>query len=97
MAPGYLTAFWEGAAGDEVAPLENQPHAARVALPVPTAASSVPLPFLRLQGRWLDQAGFAIGAQVRVQVMPRRLVLEVIETERTVEHDLKRARQSTAG
>jgi len=57
----------------------------------------VPLPFLRLQGRWLDQAGFAIGAQVRVQVMPRRLVLEVIETERTVEHDVQRARQSTAG
>jgi hypothetical protein len=26
------------------------------------------MPFPRLQGRWLDQAGFAIGANVRVSV-----------------------------
>lgn len=26
---------------------------------------STPMPFLRLQGRWLDEAGFAIGAQAR--------------------------------
>jgi hypothetical protein len=25
-------------------------------------------PFLRLQGRWLDRAGFAVGANVQVQV-----------------------------
>lgn len=93
MAPGYLTAFWEGAAGDEVAPLENQPHAARVALPVPTAASSGPAAVPALARPLARSGRFAIGAQV----MPRRLVLEVIETERTVEHDLKRARQSTAG
>ncbi len=37
------------------------------------------MPFLRLQGRWLDAAGFAIGANVRVQVEPGRLVLEVID------------------
>jgi Toxin SymE, type I toxin-antitoxin system len=53
-------------------------------------------PFLRLQGRWLDAAGFAIGAQVCVQVMPGRLVLEVIEPERTAEPDVKRARRSRA-
>ena len=53
-------------------------------------------PFLRLQGRWLDEAGFAIGAQVCVQVMPGRLVLEVIEPERTVEPDVKYARRSSA-
>ncbi len=53
-------------------------------------------PFLRLQGRWLDEAGFAIGAQVSVQVMPGRLVLEVIEPERTAEPDVQRARQSRA-
>ena len=40
-----------------------------------------PMPFLPLRGRWLDQAGFAIGASVRVLVTPRRLVLEVIEDE----------------
>jgi hypothetical protein len=38
-----------------------------------------PMPFLRLQGRWLDAAGFAIGADVHVQVEPGRLVLEVID------------------
>lgn len=40
-----------------------------------------PMPFLRLQGRWLDEAGFAIGANVRVQVAAGRLVLEVIDAE----------------
>jgi hypothetical protein len=55
-----------------------------------------PSRFLRLQGRWLDEAGFAIGAQVCVQVMPGRLVLEVIEPERTAEPDVKRARRSRA-
>jgi len=57
-----------------------------------------PMPFVRLQGRWLDQAGFAIGAQVRVQVMPGRLVLEVIEPEpqSAAKCDVKRARALTA-
>jgi hypothetical protein len=40
-----------------------------------------PMPFLRLRGRWLDAAGFAIGANVRVQVEPGRLVLEVIDPQ----------------
>jgi hypothetical protein len=40
-----------------------------------------PMPFLRLQGRWLDAAGFAIGANVRLQVEPGRLVLEVINPQ----------------
>jgi hypothetical protein len=53
-------------------------------------------PFLRLQGRWLDEAGFAIGAQVCVQVMPGRLVLEVIEPERTAEPNVKCTCRSTA-
>lgn len=44
-------------------------------------ARSVPMPFLRLQGRWLDQAGFAIGAQVRVEIDHGRLVLEVIDVD----------------
>jgi hypothetical protein len=39
------------------------------------------MPFLRLQGRWLDEAGFAIGSEVRVQVTHGRLVLEVIVAE----------------
>lgn len=49
----------------------------------PRYLPAAPMPFLRLQGRWLDQAGFAIGANVRVAVNSGRLVLEVIEPERT--------------
>jgi Toxin SymE, type I toxin-antitoxin system len=41
-----------------------------------------PMPFLRLQGRWLDRAGFAVGADVHVQVEPGRLVLEVMDRPR---------------
>ena len=40
-----------------------------------------PMPFLRLRGRWLDQAGFAIGSQVRVAVSRGRLIVEVVEPE----------------
>jgi len=38
-----------------------------------------PMPFLRLQGRWLDEAGFAIGANVHVQVETVRLVIELVD------------------
>lgn len=38
-----------------------------------------PMPFLRLQGRWLGEAGFAIGSEVRVKVCAGLLVLEVID------------------
>jgi hypothetical protein len=41
---------------------------------------AAPMPFLRLQGRWLDQAGFAIGANVRVEVAAGRLIVEVIDS-----------------
>ena len=43
-----------------------------------------PKPFLRLQGRWLDRAGFAVGSDVHVQVQvePGRLVLEVMDPQR---------------
>jgi hypothetical protein len=40
------------------------------------------MPFVRLSGRWLDRAGFAIGTAVRVQVSRGRLVLEAIESHR---------------
>ena len=53
-------------------------------------------PFLRLQGRWLDEAGFAIGMEVGVQVMPGRLVLETLGPKYAVEPDVKRARRSRA-
>jgi hypothetical protein len=41
---------------------------------------AAPMPFLRLRGRWLDNAGFTIGANVRVEVAAGRLVVEVIDS-----------------
>jgi hypothetical protein len=35
------------------------------------------VPLLRVQGRWMEAAGFEIGARVRVQVAPGRLLFEV--------------------
>ena len=43
-------------------------------------AMSVPL--LRLQGAWLERAGFAIGAPAKVHVSRGRLVIEAAESER---------------
>jgi hypothetical protein len=52
------------------------------------------MPTLRLQGRWLDEAGFAIDMRVGVQVMPGRLVLETLGPKYVAEPDVKRARRS---
>lgn len=40
----------------------------------------VTVPWIQMRGRWLDAAGFAIGAKVRVRVRPGRLVLTVEES-----------------
>jgi hypothetical protein len=40
------------------------------------------IPQLRLQGAWLERAGFAIGVPVKVQVSRGRLVIEAVESER---------------
>ena len=37
-----------------------------------------PLPFLRLRGHWLAEAGFPIGTKFRVDVTPGRLVIETL-------------------
>lgn len=39
------------------------------------------MPMLRLLGRWLGRAGFVVGTRVRVDVSPRRLVVEAIAPE----------------
>jgi hypothetical protein len=41
--------------------------------------ASVVLPVIHLQGRWLVEAGFTVGAQVRVMVECGRLMLEVMD------------------
>ncbi len=40
---------------------------------LPEGPPAPPTPFLRLRGRWLDQAGFPIGSKVRVEVSKGRL------------------------
>ena len=42
-----------------------------------------PMPSLRLRGRWLKQAGFDIGARVRVSVEAGKLVVEVEQPSQT--------------
>ena len=37
------------------------------------------VPYLRLRGRWLREAGFAIGRNVKVEVSEGRLTLEPID------------------
>jgi Toxin SymE, type I toxin-antitoxin system len=53
------------------------------------------MPTLRLQGRWLDEAGFAIGMRVGVRVLPGRLVLETLGPKYAEPH-VKRARHFRA-
>lgn len=37
--------------------------------------ASPPVPYLRLRGYWLGQAGFAVGQRVRVDVMAGRITI----------------------
>ena len=43
---------------------------------------AISIPMLRLQGAWLESAGFAIGATVKVHVGRGRLIIEAVESER---------------
>jgi hypothetical protein len=38
-----------------------------------------PPPELRINGHWLSQAGFPIGAKVTLLISPKRIVIELIE------------------
>ncbi len=63
------------------------PHAPTTVRPRKMTVSYIGprLPYLRMQGRWLDRAGFGIGTRVRVEVCEGRLIVEAIEVEQ-VEH-----------
>lgn len=43
------------------------------------SASEEMIPFIRLQGKWLKEAGFAIGTRVKLTCSGGRLVLEVVQ------------------
>jgi len=47
--------------------------------PPGTSNRPVTVPWIQMRGRWLNEAGFAIGTKVRVQVKPGRLVLTVVK------------------
>jgi hypothetical protein len=53
----------------------SYPYAGASAEPSP----SLPMPYLRLRGRRLKDAGFAIGRNVRVEVNEGRLTIEPID------------------
>ena len=62
--------------------------------PRPETQRPIPAPYLRLQGRWLANAGFTIGAKVRVDVSPGRLIIErAPELPERVPHLPRRARE----
>ena len=42
----------------------------------PLASPGVDVPYLRLRGRWLRDAGFDIGRSVKVEVGEGRLIIE---------------------
>jgi hypothetical protein len=37
------------------------------------------VPYLRLRGRWLERAGFAIGGKVKIEISEGRLVIEPVD------------------
>jgi len=37
------------------------------------------VPYLRLRGRWLEHAGFAIGRSVKVEISEGRLLIETVD------------------
>jgi hypothetical protein len=39
------------------------------------------MPYLRLQGRWLEKAGFCVGTPVRIEVAEGRLTVSASEPE----------------
>lgn len=39
------------------------------------------LPQIRLQGKWLQRAGFVPGSRLQVQVEPGRLIIQTTKTE----------------
>jgi type I toxin-antitoxin system toxin SymE len=44
-----------------------------------TATPGVDVPYLRLRGRWLRDAGFVIGRHVKIQLSEGRMTIEQVE------------------
>src|SRR5262245_59502046 len=44
-----------------------------------TATPGISVPYLRLRGRWLHDAGFVIGRHVKIEVDAARLMIEPVD------------------
>jgi Type IV secretion-system coupling protein DNA-binding domain/Toxin SymE, type I toxin-antitoxin system len=65
------------------APISDpRPEIRRLTVSRSPTDSSPATPMVRLQGRWLEHAGFVIGCVVKVHVSCGRLVIETAEPER---------------
>ncbi len=71
--------------GSERVSLPYPPPHARTFSPRKMTVSYIgpSMPYLRLQGQWLDRAGFRVGTRVRIEVSDRRLIMEAVEPEDT--------------
>ena len=49
--------------------------------PPGTSNRSVTVPWIQMKGRWLNAAGFVIGAKIKVRASPGRLVLTLLQEE----------------
>lgn len=45
---------------------------------------TAPLPFIRISGLWLNQAGFHVGDRISVQVRKARLTIIKVDPEKAV-------------
>lgn len=41
-------------------------------------------PFIRLQGRWLDEAGFGIGSSFTAEIVEDRIILKLKSNENEI-------------
>ena len=55
--------------------MERQLSVRRLTISYFCAGAPTKKPYLRLKGKWLAQAGFKVGNQVKVEVEPDRLVI----------------------
>jgi len=39
-------------------------------------------PFIRLQGKWLEDIGFRIGDKIEVQEQPEELVIKIVKAKK---------------
>jgi hypothetical protein len=44
-----------------------------------TETPGVDVPYLRLRGRWMQDAGFAIGRHVKIEVSNGRMIIEQMD------------------